>query len=142
VRNRTESVSWNDEVTVANVLPHSGIDGRVVSLLLLFVSFRKSIRIIFLVVAIALVNGKFLDGSLGIGSENIPSSEFLFKTGVGGLEFFELVSNTMESIPHDLGFVIDAQIRETFLHPADWHGDEIEDREHCRIRKTKDKKYL
>jgi len=39
------------------------------------------------------------------------------------------MTRTMKSIPHDLGLMVDAQIFESFLHPANRHADEVEDRE-------------
>jgi len=63
------------------------------------------------------------------GGEDVPGSEFLFKTSDGTLETLDFMTGTMKSIPHDLVLLVDSQIFESFLHPANWHRDEIEDRE-------------
>jgi len=118
---------WDHEVSVLDHLAHLVVDGNFMLLLLGFGSLRKTERILLGVVEVTLVLGEVLDGSFDDGGEDVPCSEFLFKTSDSSLEFLDLMSGTMESIPHDLGLMADAQIFESFLHPADRHGDEIED---------------
>jgi len=141
LRNCTKSMPWNDEVAVLDVSAHFGVDGTFVSCLLCLGSLWKTIGIVCLVFVVTLVFGEVFNGAFDNRGKNVPSSKFLLKTNGGSLEFLNLVPSAMESIPHDLGVVVDAQIYESFLHPADWHGDKIEDRkggvlevetEHCQ----------
>jgi len=128
LRNGTKGVSWDDKVPIPDVLAHHVVDGMFMSLLRIFGSLRIAKGVLFLVVAVTLELGEVLDGSVEDGGEEVPCSEFLLKTSDDTLEILDLMTSTMKSIPHDLGLMVDAQIFESFLHPANRHADEVEDR--------------
>jgi len=56
-----------------------------------------------------LTDDKLFGDTLGMGSENVPSSEFLFKTNIGGLWVFDHVSGACKSIPHNFGLLTDGE---------------------------------
>jgi len=122
-------VPWDDEVPVFDVLAHHVVDGMFMVLLRSFGSLRIAKGVLLLVFAVAFELGEVLDGSVEDGGEDVPCSEFLFEMRDGTLEILDLMTSTMKSIPHDLGLMVDAQIFESFLHPANRHTDEVEDRE-------------